>query len=187
VRAPVAQPSKSTIALVTALLLVSPGARAAAVESIVEKYGLSGTWAPDCAKPASLQNPHVVYRLSDPDRLQREIMTAPDKVYEASIALSVVEIVPGELRMAWENGGGIVTNRVRARPGQMHVIDSIRDNGEKLYANGRRVRDFAAAPLFNKCPGMVFLPGAGHPPAVLIGPRIITASENRTLTAKTTA
>lgn len=149
---PVTQPRKATIALVTAMLLAPPGARAASVESIVEKYGLTGNWAPDCTKPASPQNPHLVYRLLDPDRLQRETRIASDKIFDVSVVLSIVEIVPGELRMAWKTGEGGITNRVRAHPGQMQVQDSTRDNGEKLTVNGRRVRDNAEALRYNKCP-----------------------------------
>ncbi|HKY87255.1 MAG TPA: hypothetical protein VJL90_10885 [Pseudorhodoplanes sp.] len=140
----------SAIALVTAMLLVPPSG-AAPVADIVRKYGLIGTWAPDCAKQATRQNPHVVYRLLDPDRLQRDIMIAPDTNFDVSVVLSIVEIGPGELLIAWKTGEGGITNRVRADPGQMQVLDSTRDSGEKLVVNGRGPRDDKPSPRFNKC------------------------------------
>jgi len=141
----------SAMALVTALLLVLSAAGAASVQDVVEKYGLTGTWAADCTKPADRENPHVVYRLLDPDRLQRETMIVPDRNLDVSVALSIVETGPGELTMVWKTGDGGITNRVRASQGRMQVLDSTRETGEKLIANGRRTHDNAEAPTFNKC------------------------------------
>jgi hypothetical protein len=140
------------VVLVTALLWIPPAARAASVAAIVEKYGLTGTWAADCATAPSARNPHVIYRLLDDERLQRETRIEPGKSLDVTEAHSIVEIQAGELMMGWKTREGGVTNRVRAAEGQMQVQESTRDSGEKIFANGRRLRDNTEAPKFNKCP-----------------------------------
>jgi hypothetical protein len=149
--------SRPTSALGTivamALYLGPSGASAASVAETIEKYRLTGTWAVDCTSPPSPQNPHVVYQLLGADRLQRETRVGPGQNPEPSVATAIVEIGPGELMMSWKSSAGGITNRVRAGQGAMQVMDSTLDTGQKIFANGRRVRDDAEAPKFNKCPG----------------------------------
>jgi hypothetical protein len=142
----------SAVAIATAMVLVPRAAGAASVADTVEKYGLAGTWAADCTTAPSPRNPHVIYRLLDDERLQRETRIEPGKSVDVSEAHSIVEIQAGELMMGWKTNAGGVTNRVRAREGQMQVQDSTRDSGEKIFANGRRLSDNTEAPKFNKCP-----------------------------------
>jgi hypothetical protein len=143
----------SAVAIVTAMVLVPPVAAAASVGEIVEKYALVGTWAADCANPPGPQNPHVIYQLLGADRLQREVRIAPGQNPDISVATAIVEIEADELMMSWKTSAGGVTNRVRAGQGRMQVVDSTLDTGQKIFANGRRIRDDAEAPKFNKCSG----------------------------------
>jgi hypothetical protein len=111
---------RSTLALVTAAQLFPQEAGAASMQDIFERYDLAGTWAADCTKPASRQNPHVVYRLVDAGRLQRETMIEPGKHFDVSVAVSVVESNSGELIVAWKTGEGGITivlasSKVRCR------------------------------------------------------------------------
>jgi hypothetical protein len=134
------------------MVLVPSAAGTASVAALVEKYGLTGTWAADCTTAPSPRNPHVIYRLLDDERLQRETRVEPGKSADVSEAHSIAEIQAGELMMGWKTSEGAVANRVRAGKGQMQVQDSTRDSGEKVFANGRRLRDNTEAPNFNKCP-----------------------------------
>jgi hypothetical protein len=47
------------ISSIVACVLVSSTANAASVEEIFQKFGLFGTWAGDCGKPATPANPRV--------------------------------------------------------------------------------------------------------------------------------
>jgi hypothetical protein len=123
----------------------------ASLQDIVDRHGLAGTWARDCTKPVSRQNPHIVYGLIDAGRLQRETMIEPGKNFDVSVAVSVVESSPGELIMVWETGEGGITNRVIVQPGQMQVMDSTRASGEKITVNGRRTRDNTESPRYKRC------------------------------------
>jgi hypothetical protein len=145
------QVTRPALALVTAVLLFAPEGRAESVQHIFEKYGLAGTWAPDCTKAASRQNPHVVYRLPGPDRLERETMIEPGRSFDVSVALSAVESSPGELTIAWKTSEGGITNRISVQQGLMQALDSIRESGEKLIVNGRRTRDNTESPRFKRC------------------------------------
>jgi hypothetical protein len=142
---------RSALAVLTAAQLFPQDAGAASMQEIFDRHNLAGTWAADCTKPASRQNPHVVYRLVEAGRLQRETMIEPGKNFDVSVAVSVVESSPGELTMAWKTGEGGITNRISVQQGQMQVLDSIRESGEKLILNGRRTRDNSEAPRFKRC------------------------------------
>ena len=143
---------RSALALVTAVQLLTLQAGAASVQDIVDRHGLAGTWAPNCTKPVSRENPHVVYRLIDAGRLQRETMIEPGKTFDRSVAVSVVESSPAELIMAWNTSEGGITNRVSVQPGQMQVMDSTRSSGEKITVDGQRTRDNSESPRYMRCP-----------------------------------
>src|SRR5262245_57357407 len=140
------------LAITTSVQLLLLEATGASVQDIVEKYGLIGTWAADCTKPSSRQNPHAVYRMADDGRLEREIKIEGGKIWDLSVALSMTESSPGETISIWLTREGEVTNRTRIQDGKAQVQDSTRESGEKLFVNGRRTRDNAEAPTFKKCP-----------------------------------
>jgi len=47
------------ISAVVVTLVVSPSANADSVDQLFQQFGLFGTWATDCSKPATQSNPHV--------------------------------------------------------------------------------------------------------------------------------
>jgi hypothetical protein len=144
------------VAVLAASLLFGDPASADSARSILEKLGLFGTWAADCTKPASMNNPHGVYRAVDGDRVQRETSVEPGKIFDVSISESVADAGGDDLIIAWRTGEGVITNRIRVRSGQMQVMDSTRANGEKLAANRRRLRDNTETTRFRRCdlPGL---------------------------------
>jgi hypothetical protein len=44
---------------VVAAVVASPRANAASVDELFQQFGLFGTWAADCSRPATPSNPHV--------------------------------------------------------------------------------------------------------------------------------
>jgi len=48
-----------TISAVAATLAVYPSANAESVDQLFQQFGLFGTWATDCGRPATPSNPHV--------------------------------------------------------------------------------------------------------------------------------
>jgi hypothetical protein len=133
-----------------ALVLLSPEAGAASAKDVFEKRGLFGTWAVDCARPMGPKNPHIVYR-PFADGMRREGFIEPGRPFDVSTPQSAVEVAADELVVVWQTGEGGITNRIRLRPDEMQVIDSTRQNGEKLVVGGRRVRDDRESPRYRRC------------------------------------
>ncbi len=131
--------------------LAMPGMAAASAADVFHRLGLFGTWAVHCATPPSIANPYVIYRLSDGNRVQRQISVAPGKIVELSTIAAASEAGQTELIISWQTSQGGITNRILLGNGWMQVQDSTRDNGEKLFVKGRRVRDNAEAPRFVRC------------------------------------
>jgi hypothetical protein len=48
-----------TISAVVAMFAVPLSANADSVDQLFEQFGLFGSWAPDCSRPATPSNPHV--------------------------------------------------------------------------------------------------------------------------------
>jgi hypothetical protein len=132
-------------------MLFSTAAGAAFPKAIFEKHGLFGTWAADCTKPVGPKNPYVVYRPLAPDGVQRETFIEPGRAFDVSVPESVVESAADELIIVWKTGEGGIANRVRLRRDEMQVIDSTRQNGEKLSVDGRGVRDNTETPRYRRC------------------------------------
>jgi hypothetical protein len=141
------------LGLLVALPLLSPAAGAASAKDIFEKHGLFGTWAPDCRRPMGIQNPYVVYSPYAGDGVRREVFVEPSRPFDVSIPVSAVESAADELIIVWQTGEGGIANRIRLRPDEMQVIDSTRQNGEKLTVNGRAVRDNTESPRYRRCGG----------------------------------
>jgi hypothetical protein len=118
---------------------------------LFHKHGLFGTWAVNCAAPSSVLNPHVVYRLVNGDRVQRQISVEPGKIVELSTIDAAAESGPTELIIFWQTEEGGITNRIQLGEGWIRVLESTRSDGEKLVVKGRRVRDDMEAPRFARC------------------------------------
>jgi len=129
----------------------APGAGIATVKELAEKLGVIGTWAADCGQPASAQNPYVVYRALDAGHLQRDTMTGPSTRAAVSVADTITELDPGQLIVSWPDDKGRVINVVHQQGSRGRLMESVRDTGEKLYENGRRVRDNLETKWFSKC------------------------------------
>jgi hypothetical protein len=128
-----------------------PVAAAASAADIFHKHGLFGTWAVDCARPPSIANPHVVYRLIDGNRVQRQTSVEAGRILDLSTIETAAEAGASELIISWQTGEGGITNKIRLGDGWMQVVESTRSNGQRLVVNGRRVRDNSEAPRFTRC------------------------------------
>lgn len=138
------------VGLATAAVAL-PAAATASATDIFQKHGLFGTWAVDCARPPSVTNPHVTYRLVDGDRVQRQVSIEAGTIVDLSTIDSAAEGGPAELIVSWQTAEGGITNRILLRDGRMQVLDSTRSDGQKLVVSGRRTRDNTEAPRFERC------------------------------------
>jgi hypothetical protein len=142
----------SALAPPLAALLLCSAACAASPQATFARHGLFGTWAVDCTRPVSPANTYVVYRPLGVDSVQKLESIVPGVTSDVGAAEAMVDAATDELLITWRTvQEGRIINRVRLRPGRMQLFESTRDNGEKLSADGRRVRDNSENPWFNKC------------------------------------
>lgn len=131
-----------------------PGAVApnASTKETLEKYNLIGIFAADCSKPVTLQNPYVVHRAVDEQRVQRDTMTSPTTHTDASVIDSASALVPNEIIMSMANERRRLNVRVRVDGGRWRVWETVHENGQRLVSDGRIVEGTRAEmPWLNKC------------------------------------
>jgi hypothetical protein len=138
-----------------ATLALPAGAAASPATEIFYRHGLFGSWAVDCSRPPSVANPHVAYRLAEGDRVERRVSVEPGRIVDLSTIDHAAEPSPTVLVIAWQTHQGGIINRILLRDGRMKLLDSTRSSGEKLFVDGRGVRDRAETPWFGRC-------GTGH-------------------------
>jgi Tfp pilus assembly protein PilF len=114
----------------------STPATAPTVKELFDRYGLLGIFAPDCSKPVSGENEYVVHRPNS-DFVQRDSMTGATVRSEAILIDSGTELRPNELSLGWTDEHGRISAIMRIASGQWRLMESTRDNGEKLVSGGR--------------------------------------------------
>jgi len=122
------------------------------VEQIVSEFGLLGTWATDCSRPATALNIHTVYSLSGggvrltyrygPVERANSIITRAERLSPDQI-LYEEEPVDGER--------GRVEVVLAMTGGRIQVWRSRRPNGQLLVQDGRFTSDGAESPKQDKC------------------------------------
>jgi hypothetical protein len=139
------------IVLATEALWV-PAARAqsGAVKAVFEKHDLLGTFAPDCAKPASNDNHYFVNRLLDPDHVQRDQMIGPTQRSSMTIIDKAADPKPDEITASGIFDGRPVDFVWRLEQTRM-VQQEATDNGKKFIGGGRLLANGREMPWLNRC------------------------------------
>jgi hypothetical protein len=145
--------SISPLRLFVAAVLLSalPAAHAASVREIFEKYDLIGNFAVDCSSPPSPQNLFIVHRVLGADLVQRDAMIDGTTRRDASVVDSASESKAGEITISLNNEQRRLKLVVRVDRKRIQTVESVRENGDKLIANGRSTTDNADVPWLNKC------------------------------------
>jgi hypothetical protein len=142
----------SRICIVVALgVLAAAGAQAAPLQALFERYGLIGTWAFNCAQPASEQNPYIYYRVVDPEHVARDTQNSPTNRTNASIAEFLVESNPNEVVIVVKTDRGRTNLTVRFERKRMRTFQSTRDSGEKVIVGGRFTANDTETLWYSKC------------------------------------
>jgi peptidylprolyl isomerase len=121
------------------------------VKELFENFDLIGSFAVDCSLPASAQNQYVVHRLNG-DYVQRDTMTGPVTRSEASLIDSASESGSSEVELSMANERGRVNAALRIESHRWRLMESTRENGEKLVSGGRATGGAREElPWLNKC------------------------------------
>jgi hypothetical protein len=106
-------------------------------KAVLERYNLLGIFAADCGKPVSPQNPYVMHRAVDDQRVQRDTMTGPTTRTDASMIDSASVEGPDQLMMSMANERRRLNVRLRVEGGRWQLWESVDQNGQRLVSDGR--------------------------------------------------
>jgi hypothetical protein len=145
------------ISAIVALILISSHASAASAEDVFQQFGLFGTWASDCGKPATPTNPRVSITMPSSGLVLEDHNLGPDFAVNRYSVLSAEQVSPTT-----------VSAEVIFQPGteaeeRQKLVFSVRDNTRRTLFNQTnggtiRVKDGVAlargvkTPLLRKCP-----------------------------------
>lgn len=145
---------KRLVAFACLALLSAASAVAGRDDDAVIKFGLLGTWAVDCAKPPSPDNPHTSIAASwaGHPRQTTDIGTG----YTQPVELRNVRIIATDrlallvvyVGLAEEPSFQVILARVGAR---FRSHESVRRDGVALIREGRFVDTGDPTPLFERC------------------------------------
>jgi hypothetical protein len=121
------------------------------VKQTFEKYGLLGIFGVDCSKVASKQNLYHVHRVVDDNHVQADQMSGPSDQDFAMMIDQIIDIKPNALVVS----GTIKTQRYRLTLGldnaRKRTIEMVREPGETVITDGKRVSNGEELPWHNKC------------------------------------
>ncbi|MFL6797312.1 MAG: hypothetical protein ACJ8F3_07860 [Xanthobacteraceae bacterium] len=125
-------------------------AQQATVKELFEKHDLIGYFAADCSKPVSEQNQFIVHRTNG-DYVQRDVMIGSSTSAETSMIDNAAEARLGELRISMANERERLNSVMRVERGRWMLVESARENGEKLVEAGRTNATRAQVLWHKKC------------------------------------
>lgn len=87
----------ATVMVIAFAAALQTAAQAAPVEALFQQFGLFGTWASDCGRPASVDNPHVNIAMSSPGLVVENYDFGRDYAVNRYSVLSAERLADGRL------------------------------------------------------------------------------------------
>jgi len=139
-----------------ALFFVSPGAGATPVEDVFQKFGLFGTWAADCDKPATPANPRVTITMPSAGLVLEDHNLGPD------FAVNHYSVLAAEQVSTTSISVDVIFQPGTTVEERQKLVLAVRDNTRRTLFNQTdggpvRVKDGVAlargskTPLLRKC------------------------------------
>ena len=129
---------------------VGSPAPAGSVKLMFEKHNLLGTFAWDCAKPVSPGNVYFVNRLFDPDHVQRDQMSGPNKRDAVSIIDRVVERKADEIVVGGTRNDEPTEGVWRLEQDRQVGVE-VTIGGKKVIAGGKFVNNGQESKWLYRC------------------------------------
>jgi hypothetical protein len=146
--------------LAATLVLAGPNAASAqSVTDAVSQFGLIGTWAADCSRPASDQNFLTIYAVKG-SVVARTYYDKPGHVYNNYKIVSAARVLPGLLSYVqiWDFegkpavAGGDRTNvLLNMQGGKFQIVSSQGSDGSYFVADRRFPSSGAESPWQLRC------------------------------------
>jgi len=133
-------------------------ARADAILDVIRAYGLIGTWAADCASPASTDNWHMSYYATSAGMARRKSYRGPNENTLDGTVDSAERLTPTMLRMRLRNddpnwgdaNGRYYDTVVEVANGRARSLSSIGSDGIHYITEGK-FRDGTPTSALNRC------------------------------------
>lgn len=146
----------ATVLAGAALFLVPPHAGAAPVEDVFQKFGLFGTWAADCEKPATPANPRVTITTPSAGLVLEDHNLGPDFAVNHYSVLSAEQLSTTNISV------DVIFQPGTEGEERQKLVLAVRDNTRRTVFNQTdggavRVKDGVAlargskTPLLRKC------------------------------------
>jgi hypothetical protein len=131
-------------------------ARAAPVDELFRQFGLFGSWATDCAQPASPGNPHVSITLLSPGLVLESHDLGPDYTLNRYSILSAERLSADELavEVIFQPGSeGEERQKLifRVRDGTRRTLFNQAQDGPVRVKDGIALANGSKTPVLNKC------------------------------------
>ena len=132
--------------LVLALVLAMPAAaNAETVSQTLRQFGLLGTWADDCSRPAANDNFHTVYAALPNGTVQRTYYNAPGKIYNQYVLQRVNRISSDQIIYQQKGSAGRIDVVLKKAGNRYHVLSSQNENG-KIYVREGKFTENTSSP-----------------------------------------
>jgi len=148
---------RAVAAALSALLLIAPAsARAQTPANMMAEIGMLGTWAADCNRSPSGNNPYVIFERG-PDGASAQYRVTFDKGNSTTRSVDNVRVVgAGTIAMRFTTMTGASTGlafdiTMLKEPTRYKVIGSVGSDGKVYIKDGIVVASGATNPWQNKC------------------------------------
>jgi hypothetical protein len=122
------------------------------VRATFEKYGLLGTFAPDCSKPPNKENVYFVNRALGSDRVQRDQMSSATMRDSVTIIDKATLLGPNEIGLSGTHGG-LPTELVWRVEGNRQRGIEATIGGNRQFSAGRWVGNGLETEWLTRCEG----------------------------------
>lgn len=150
-------------ALLAAALTVTTvaAANAQSVANTIAEFGLVGTWASDCAQPASSSNYLTVYAIKSSGEVSRTYYDAPGHVYNNYKIVSANRQAPDTLlyRQVWDTEGkpaNMAGDRIdvvlNMADNKFQIVSSQGSDGSYFVKDRKYPSDGSESPWQFRCP-----------------------------------
>ena len=145
----------AAVMLLAATMMLS-AARAAPVDDLFHEFGLFGSWASDCAQPASPANPHVSITLLSPGLVLESHDLGPDYTVNRYSILSAERLSADELAVEvifQPDAEGEEREKLvfRVRKGTRRTLFNQPAGGAVRVRDGIALANGSKTPVLNKC------------------------------------
>ena len=135
---------------VTAFVTMPATAHAQSAAQALRNFGLLGTWATDCSRPAAANNFYTVYSASG-GQVQRIYYNAPGKIYNQYTITEANILASNELRYVQHGQAGAIEVTLRKADNRILVWTSRVIGGKTFVQDGKYTDDGAGVVWQARC------------------------------------